>query len=863
MTDMQSNFGIQSTGEAINWRSINEKHNDDPVISELMTEAMLFIKNDVSVSIHEDKVELNNLLEKFNIFLTEKKIPTIFTVTTTVKAVESKSKGKQKKQTSKELLLQKIRDENEKKEADRFIKSINLTEYHPNSSNNIKEAFLIIVYWALVLLKKKKDSTINMQIYINCAISLYRAIQDSLSFLTEDMIIKSNELLVDLENIIQLKIGNTSLLNVVSLNLNLLSNSYWDKEKPKAIALYDEQKTVISTLLTKLERDESLLLFYKVPPANGKTVLSAILAKSIVNINQKNMHVDGYKNKVLLYICYNSIVREEVANLCTTHDVDIKYWFARTQLDNVDGKIKTLLRPYKTCYPDWNKKVFRNKKEEEEFRSNKAKRYSEDLNVQWEYFLNETRRLSEQTKEIKNYKKAPNTPEMIISDLDSALKLLQEFPDIFIPYFDEAFAASSLKITSKILKALPKVSILISATLADPEELPVFIDDFKVRHNLVDDTFLHLIKSDTQHISCTFIDNNGYMFAPHNSIKNLGAMPDFLELLKKEPLLKRAYSPEIVFNMSERINTLLPLDMKFKENFPFIGMITHASLRNYAIKILNFIHTSQDIGLLNILNENLVRKITDLSISNMFTTNTIHYQSAKTLHVSSSSNFNSHVNDIALPFLEGSPKISDVISQYNREHERLKLQLENLEKNGNKDSEYEKQKINKEVDDIRLAWPSEFILNSKTHAGKFGNLKKILMPNNEIFGKIDEIDSLDELQSKLYFSGVGVYQPESFTNSKMSLFLRNKDKYKFILSTPSIVYGTNISLSIIDIDSSFSPETTKNMLYQLIGRAGRKGKSDSATIIFRDQNMIQKILEHESINIEAVQIESDYQELLN
>ena len=33
-------------------------------------------------------------------------------------------------------------------------------------------------------------------------------------------------------------------------------------------------------------------------------------------------------------------------------------------------------------------------------------------------------------------------PEMIISDLDSAFLLLQEFPDSFITYFDEAFAAS-------------------------------------------------------------------------------------------------------------------------------------------------------------------------------------------------------------------------------------------------------------------------------------------------------------------------------------------------------------------------------------------------------------------------------------
>ena len=92
----------------------------------------------------------------------------------------------------------------------------------------------------------------------------------------------------------------------------------------------------------------------------------------------------------------------------------------------------------------------------------------------------------------------------------------------------------------------------------------------------------------------------------------------------------------------------------------------------------------------------------------------------------------------------------------------------------------------------------------------------------------------------------------------MDFFLRKKDSFKFILSTPSIVYGTNINLSIIDIDTSFIVDSTKNTLYQLIGRAGRKGKSHSATIIFRNNDMLDMILENNNLNIEAEQIENNY-----
>jgi replicative superfamily II helicase len=96
----------------------------------------------------------------------------------------------------------------------------------------------------------------------------------------------------------------------------------------------------------------------------------------------------------------------------------------------------------------------------------------------------------------------------------------------------------------------------------------------------------------------------------------------------------------------------------------------------------------------------------------------------------------------------------------------------------------------------------------------------------------------------------------------MDLFLRNKDNFKFILSTPSIVYGTNINLSIIDIDSSFVTDSTKNTLYQLIGRAGRRGRSNSATIIFRDNDMLNVIFKNEATNIEAENIERNYLKLL-
>ena len=42
------------------------------------------------------------------------------------------------------------------------------------------------------------------------------------------------------------------------------------------------------------------------------------------------------KSKIMLYICYNDIVRNNVSSLCVTHNVDIKFWIATTDRININ-----------------------------------------------------------------------------------------------------------------------------------------------------------------------------------------------------------------------------------------------------------------------------------------------------------------------------------------------------------------------------------------------------------------------------------------------------------------------------------------------------------------------------------------------
>lgn len=853
---LKSDIGVQSAGEKINWRYLNEERVDDPVISALMKEAeTIYINESTLTNINLNYENLHLYVESFNKFLKDQKLKFAFTNEVPVEK-------KAKKMTSKELLLQKIKTDKNKVLLDTFISSLTIINNMPLSFKDPLQAFLNVVFWALSLLKNKNE---NISYYLNCAISLHRAINDSKSFLSSLIINESIELLNTLESYIYSK-NSSSIFSFISNNLNFISDSFWDKEKPQSIVLYEEQKNIVSLIISKLV--EKFIILFEMPPANGKTILSAIIAKIIAHKNINNLKtIPGYTKKTILYICYNTIVRNEVAKLCITHNVDVKYWLAVNKLDDVDGITKTFLRPYKTCYPDWNNrsvKYQRTKKEQKAYDETKWKKFSSNIHDQMEFFLYETRLMSQKNKVIYDFDNAENLPEMIISDLDSAYILLKEFPDMFIAYFDEAFAASKLEITAKIMSVLNR-AVLVSATLAKQSEIPTVITDFKTRHNLLNDDFVYSIKSNKQHISCTFIDPNGNMFPPHENVSNLDELHSFIELLDK-PLIKRAYSPEVVFSMSNKINSYLPEELKFRTRFPYFGVQTHETIREYACDILKYIDNTSNIELFNNLKFTPIKKLINMDINSIFTQSSIFYQGSKTLHVASSNNFNQHIENIAKPFLDLSPKLSDLFTSYQKDKNSLDTRIANIDENSTKKNLMEDteliSELSKTLANLQLKWPMEFILNSADHANKFGNGSRLNAPNIEIRGSIDELNVLDEIRAKLFLSGIGIYQPETFSSCKMDLFLRNKDNFKFILSTPSIVYGTNINLSIIDIDSSFVSSSTKNTLYQLIGRAGRRGKSQSATIVFRDMAMLNIILQLDDNNVEAIQIESNYQKIL-
>lgn len=889
MSNFTSSIGAETSSGGIDW-SFDKKRIDDPVITSLMKEATkIFIeKNDTHLSINDDTLLLlkgyvttfHNVLAE-NSFLKgtkTKRFVFAFTIPNITDLKISSDKGKKvKKPTKAELIISQNKEKKNIEVMKQFSKTFVISKYRILENKNYIESFFSIIYWAIYLISYSKDE-IPLEILLDCAISLHRAIEDSSNFLTHEMINESIELLDNLEKIIRTNSVSLCFSTLLD-NSGIILESHWDKIKPKSISLYDEQKEIISLVQNNL--DKSVMVFYESPPANGKTLISVILAKVIAHQNKINIKTNPkFKKKILLYICYNSIVRSEVGRWCVTHNVDVKNWIAITKADgNDDGKIKTLIRPHKSCYPDWNKK--RNSKDEAIYQRARVDRFSENLIDQILFSLEETLPFSRQNwssyLELKNESlenlfkclddPSLNYPEMIISDLESSYKLLKEFPDMFVTYFDESFAAADLEITAKIFSVLSGPSILVSATLAKAEEIPNVVDHFRITNNLKGDDFMYTIKSTRQHISCTFVDENGTMIAPHQKLENISDLDHFLNFSFNEPLIKRSYSPDIVFNMSKLINNFLPENIRFEKIFDHYGKLSHSSIREYAYKILYYIFSENKVELFDLLKSNDVQIINNMDVNTLLTSSAVYYQTGKFLHVSSFEHFDNHVEDLSKEFLHGSPKISDILTSYDNKIKAINKTLESIKKGDADDAKdilYKESELNKDLDEIKLEWPSEFLMNSRDHAKKYGTSHLLKHPNNMTFVNRNDFGIFSDIEEKLLFSGIGIYNPQSFNKEMMELFLTKKDHLKGILSTPSIVYGTNIpGLSKIDIDKSFVRDSTKNILYQLIGRAGRRGKSDSAIVIIRDNTMLDIILDKRNINVEADKVKSNFEKLFS
>jgi hypothetical protein len=561
-----------------------------------------------------------------------------------------------------------------------------------------------------------------------------------------------------------------------------------------------------------------MVLGYKVPPSGGKTILSIALGEMIHTY---------FPTKKLLYICYNTLVRLSVANACKLanmpfwvlsggQDIDVQY------IGRINGK--------QTHMPKFDGSMV-----------NKYKHYLSCGNF--------------------------HSPRIIIADIISARDLLESFPTEFVVYLDEPTAGaengigvqsknnvenvSSYENTIQKLNAeiihLSKFTqlVLLSSTLPSFDQLSELENIF---------TNMYYVKSNKIPVGCMAIHPDGYEILPHELISinaNADANADadvnifrkvLSEIANEDSKNIKYYTFDKVKQMTANIELAvangslqpLPQHLLFQVFFNDVSELSNLLVQSYVVELFTYLLSLSDEVLtqykdvINTIDARPIMGLNDI------------IREGKCLSVSIRDKFISPDEKIGL-----SKHIENIFAECNivipplepklREFEIKKNKYNKLLESSAKSSNCKKDDIEDELEPVEFIWDY-----------KVGNSCAVITDK--------ELKLLPYDSSAMLLSGIGVYDPIGATELENSVSMREatNGRLSILFATPDITYGTNMSLISIYIDKYYGHQATHNSLYQLIGRAGRVGKSYKARVLFEDIEVMKKALLETDDNFEAM-----------
>ena len=748
--------------------------------------------------------------------------------------------------------------------------------------------------------------------FMNCVISLQRAIADLESVCPEALVNDAKAL-----NEALLKRASEKFMNLTTMLMSdyheLIEKSKFDEISPKSMKLYSEQSEVLDLIYSHMRdlqngtKDPTVksVVGYRVPPSGGKTMLSVCVASML----GKNFP----RQKRVLYVCYNTLVRMAVANAC--EHTETPYWVASTRTKPLTAGLgcSQIVTSF-TCRDN----------------SLAARR----LRRAQAPFADKFGSISQCWKKANDDTVTYN--HIVIADITSAIELLGLYRDEFIVYFDEPTAGaengsnktydiayedgeieprvtdkmirplggggsspsscsspssspSSSKVAendvvecnyrgqgrwiqgkinkvvdnimqeyvAKLLTLLPSLTIMLSATLPDLKtQFPSLVE-------LYGDANIKMVETQRLPVGCVALAPDGSQYLPHQIAESIDEFKEAIRGLQNDSLMLRFYTPGPVYHMSKEIEKLakkqrppvvIPAELTYAGMFPNIGSVSHKRIRDYAQKVLNWVanHENGDyafdvfeslktLGLKSgsekvaVRGEDFVEKyiasegralaVTTSSKADIKVDPALcKCQFCRTFSeavVIDGEPLDILCNKAIGKYVERIPNIKKFIQTYEREVEEANKQKEAFLKKGGEDALQKAE----EVEMPEFIWPV-----------KIANFSAML--------KDEEISALDSDYCGLLLSGLGKYDPATMTHFENLVTMREASNGHLacLFSAPDIVYGTNMSLINVFIGSGYGFNATRNSLYQLIGRAGRTGRSNKARILFEDHHTMKRAL---------------------
>lgn len=609
---------------------------------------------------------------------------------------------------------------------------------------------------------------------------------------------------------------------------------------------YGHQKQVLMNLKEYLDKDSVSLLTYNPPPDSGKTSLAVAIASMLKQMG----------NKQLIYTCYNNLVRLGLAHICFV--AGIKF----AVISNND------IRPSNGCFQPLRakKRIF------------SAFRHSPKV----EGAKDPVKKLELQMKKLYDPDVCKYFPTVWICDMESS-KNMMKLPEMklkskngdkttivqsaerrFVAFLDEPTVGSESGVDNyvaqeyaAIMKLCPRITILASATMPNFDRIPNIVNNFCEKYEEKKEKVCSRAYAKQLGVGCRAINKDGYICAPHNCIKSCDELKELIGFLEENPLLLKFYTPDIIMDMLDKVD--VPEELQLNNYFGDIniGNVSHNNVRQYALKILKYISDQNDQKMVELIST-LSLKVRDVGfdLKTAFTS-TAHHHIGSTLYVSKKPY--EETLEMSNDFLLNSPDLDAIHSEYQKKLEQYEKEKANIEKNI-KNEDVKTRKL-QNLCIPQMQWSPEFIINSKQHLNKYTRAKNYdssLIKPDVLNIPEGVANTIIDPFGKLLQAGVGLYDPyDSKFNGNGGKYttavnqLAERGKFSYLISGEQIVYGTNYHITEVVIDPNFGKMASSNTIHQLIGRAGRTGKSSIATVVFRDDDTMRKAFTPSENNIEA------------
>lgn len=590
---------------------------------------------------------------------------------------------------------------------------------------------------------------------------------------------------------------------------------------------FPSQENLIEIIKENLEATNNLLLFYKTVVGSGKTSAALALLSLLKEYNEKHP-----KNQQisLLFCCGLTQVRVQVGQLvynALNYDKDLTFAIAST-------------------YP---------------------------------YFDAITNKQIKRVR-IANHFSCENeeNPLLVISDMETSYKLLKMQKKRFFLFLDDPVIDADQEncpITDMFLKLMsvaPNFTVISSATLPSVESVPLLVKAFKINHPK---SVVEEISSETTSIGMQIYVDFQHYFFPHTNCKNALQLQNAIESVKENPFLARMYPASSLYLLREKLSSINP-EMEKEDLEGFFSntqKLNQKEFQNYAVDILEellMLDDDEKIKEFCKLESFPQKNLNNLSYKTLFT-HGAHKLTGGCLIATENplefaiEMFMDHLKKYSLSHIRKDYETQNLILQEKRKFlESIKNEVERLKS---------EQRIQKEFNPV-VNFPLHLKINTKHHFEYYGLPQKSEIQKIEFrkdYSLADLFFNVNDEIVLMLFAGIGIFDEKTINCKEYSKEIRRKAKNMFLaylISHQDILYGANLPVHNVIIDDSIVNNFSISSIFQIMGRAGRIGKSWisncylSNKLAEKIESFVHSTQEEKEIHqIEAINIEKKIQSI--